>query len=854
MAKSSASNISLFDELRSGGYEASLITTYNIYLPFYEEVVLRKLLAAGCRHNVVLADHGQCAQAVRDTNYRPGTAGTQYTLVPMRVPGSFHPKITFLAGPKKILILVGSHNLTVSGFSYNRELTNRIEVLKGGDPDSLRLAAEVWRTLSDWLHHQEKLLPEELIKAALSVRESAGWLKTDGISTDTPFFASAPGRNSLWEQVKPSIKQRVRRAAIVGPFFDDDFSFVRQIVQDIKPATISIGVEPETVSLGKTSRLEKVATLVDAGFLNKETGKKPGYLHAKALLLELKSGEHLLATGSANPGFSAWLRRELTGNAEAIVLHSGKLATDLATKLGLDRLFEQSPLGQDKLKEIETRSAARRKTESPAVEPLAVAVETSDGFRVRTKCVDGKIRDARLFNEVRHNILTVKRLTSSGEYMTITVPDRETRARTHEIILTPASGPATLLLVHHTEEIRSRSQSNRQMQFRTALASLSGDYPDIASLISTVEKIIFDDKVELTAPPRSTGKKTEKTAKPASRPGSLGVDLDEIGVRRKSHRLVRSGDLAYLLDALIHRLGIGLESQSEQVDRQGRSEEEQRDQDDDSPETARETLNDHDLAEICRRKVHTLVSRMVRQLEQATTADSDPTLSLVRLVAVLATLRELRALENHPRWSSLREILVAEDDRYELLWWATAYLYGPKHRLMDRATKEIAPDNRPDEMSRLPGLLLWLAWDCGVKLDDIKVYGVDPESAYQRISDKAILLALAPATSEDDLAFAETEQSVLRASRPIQLISAKAWLKRHIRWGRSLNPHIARFTTLPRKPGRPEPGDLAYATSVKDPVLGVVRSSTDTYVGLVDLASENEEIRYVPDKVAAIQV
>lgn len=854
MAKSSTSDISLLDELRTGGYESSLITTYNIYLPFYEEVVLRKLLASGCRHNVVLADHGQCAQAVRDTNYRPGTAGTQYTLVPMRVPGAFHPKITFLAGPKKILILVGSHNLTVSGFSYNRELSNRIEVLKGCEPDSLRLAGEVWRTLSDWLHNQKEYLPDEIIKAALSVRESANWLKTDGKPSDTPFFASAPGRASLWEQVKPSLKQRAKRIAIVGPFFDEDFSFVRQIAQDMKTTKIVIGIEPDTVSLGKISRLEKIATLVDAGFLNKRKDMKTGYLHAKALFMELKSGDYVLATGSANPGFSAWLRPKLTGNAEAIVLHSGKRAKDLAARLGLERLFETSPLGKDKLKEIETRSAARRKVEQPTIEPLAVAVETSGGFRVRAKCIDGKIREARLLDNARHDVLTVKKLTQADGYMIITVTDRETRSKTHEIELALASGPATLLLVHHTEEIRLLSQSSQQMQFRTALASLGGDYPDLAMLISIVGKIIFDDKAELTPPPRSTGLKTGKPVKPAQRPVSLGVDLGEMASRSKSHRLIRSGDLAYLLDALIHRLGIGLESQSEQVDRQGRSEEEQCDQDDDSTDYAPEALTDYELASICRRKVHTLVARMVQQLEQASTTDSDPALILVQLVAVLATLRELRALENHPRWNRLREELVSVDDSYALLWWAIAYVYGPKHCLMDRALKNMASNTLPDEVSRLPGLLLWLAWDNGVCLDDSRVFGEYPEDARRRIAEKAMLIALAPPASQDAIALAEAQGSVLRTAKPNQQASATEWLDRYISWGRLLSQRIAHFKSLPKKAGRPEPGDLAYATYVTNPILCVVSSSTEKYVGLVDLSCENDEIRYMADKVASIQL
>ncbi|WP_192560514.1 hypothetical protein [Pseudomonas allokribbensis] len=53
--------VSILEVIKRGGYEASLITTYNATLPFYEEVLLRKLVSAGCRHNVVLMDRQQCA-------------------------------------------------------------------------------------------------------------------------------------------------------------------------------------------------------------------------------------------------------------------------------------------------------------------------------------------------------------------------------------------------------------------------------------------------------------------------------------------------------------------------------------------------------------------------------------------------------------------------------------------------------------------------------------------------------------------------------------------------------------------------------------------------------------------------
>ena len=57
--------LSLLDELRKGGYEASLIASFNSYLPFYEEVVLRRLVTSGVRHNVLLMDSQQYTGSVR---------------------------------------------------------------------------------------------------------------------------------------------------------------------------------------------------------------------------------------------------------------------------------------------------------------------------------------------------------------------------------------------------------------------------------------------------------------------------------------------------------------------------------------------------------------------------------------------------------------------------------------------------------------------------------------------------------------------------------------------------------------------------------------------------------------------
>lgn len=89
--------ISILDVIKRGGFEASLITTFNATLPFYEEVVLRKLVGAGCRHNVVLMDRSQCAISWASEATRPRLAGHAYTLLPIAAPGAFHPKLCILA-------------------------------------------------------------------------------------------------------------------------------------------------------------------------------------------------------------------------------------------------------------------------------------------------------------------------------------------------------------------------------------------------------------------------------------------------------------------------------------------------------------------------------------------------------------------------------------------------------------------------------------------------------------------------------------------------------------------------------------------------------------------------------------
>src|SRR3954453_12527790 len=90
--------LSLYREIRTHGYEASVIASYNVNFPFYERVVLPQLQASGCRHNILLVDARQCAEQIASDGDGPRLCGSEYTLLPIRSAAAVHPKFVMLLG------------------------------------------------------------------------------------------------------------------------------------------------------------------------------------------------------------------------------------------------------------------------------------------------------------------------------------------------------------------------------------------------------------------------------------------------------------------------------------------------------------------------------------------------------------------------------------------------------------------------------------------------------------------------------------------------------------------------------------------------------------------------------------
>lgn len=241
--------ISLLDTLAETGVEASLITTFNAYLPFYEEVLLRKLLANGCRHNTVLMDAAQLSSCLANPAMRPTGAGFDYTLASIQSEAAFHPKLMLLVGPKRAITCVGSHNLTLSGFGLNRETTCKMAGF-GADDQGSDIARAAWRLTKDWLEKGGASLPRQTHRNILAIEDIAPWLRTAGaMREECRLLYQAPRTLSLWEQLRKLTPLSVKRIIVIGAFFDARCEFMHTLETAYPNAKILAAIEPETVHL-----------------------------------------------------------------------------------------------------------------------------------------------------------------------------------------------------------------------------------------------------------------------------------------------------------------------------------------------------------------------------------------------------------------------------------------------------------------------------------------------------------------------------------------------------------------------------------------------------------------------------
>jgi hypothetical protein len=124
-----------------------IMTTYPFAPQFFERAVLPALrkkdaddalaILADTDHYQSTLDEATSPASGLDAHRRPGTAGQAYHLAPIDAgpQRTFHPKVHYLTGPRRVQAVVTSANLTHPGLTANREIATAVTVPKPADED-----------------------------------------------------------------------------------------------------------------------------------------------------------------------------------------------------------------------------------------------------------------------------------------------------------------------------------------------------------------------------------------------------------------------------------------------------------------------------------------------------------------------------------------------------------------------------------------------------------------------------------------------------------------------------------------------------------------------------------------------
>jgi hypothetical protein len=223
---------------------------------------------------------------------------------------------------------------------------------------------------------------------------------------------------------------------------------------------------------------------------------------------------------------------------------------------------------------------------------------------------------------------------------------------------------------------------------------------------------------------------------------------------------------------------------------------------------------------------------------------------LVRLLAVLAVLRELRNCDGRVAWVEKGKTTVPNEQRLRLLKEVMFNLFERNALEAGASLLHLEPlgdeFQHSDDIARLKGLILWLAWDCGLTLERRGSLSETRESADERLERNAMVVALAQMIQSDEVVIDEARRSIGGLT-----VSEMNWLNELRRLAaRCESLREDRSAWHPAEKG--EPGDIAIHQTLVDWDLRVVARRPDKRISLIRLAKNKNRVAFRSDHLAVV--
>jgi hypothetical protein len=815
--------ISLFNELKSGGYDACLMTTFSIDFPFYEDVLLRRMQSSGINHHVLLVDKGMGLAAMHERP--PCKVGSHYVLAPMDCPGAFHPKLLMLLGKNKGLLAIGSHNATLSGFGQNLEITNVLRFTKGSNEEYLSIFQQAYQAFHEWLESYGGELPGAVKESLDRTVHLSPWLNaTVPVNNDQycQLLFTSKSTDSLWQQLQPLLPANIHQITGISAFFDTQLAFLRELIALSDEAPV-IAVQPETVSAPVSLLDQADICLVDVNSV-KDIQQDKRYVHAK--LIHLLGDESVFVSGSANFSRPAWLSDSETRNAEAVLVIKGEEAQTIAEDLFLFQLKSASVVNEIVLHTMvqsdpDCISVGLMLVDDVGDESVVIPIEEVWPDSHRLAYVDSFgsncIIDA--MKNDKHWIMPRSEL-HEGELISV-ISGKSVVAR---------------IVVLNIPQLRSNSSAGKERALQQALGSLNSDTPDIDLLFRCIGKMIPSEKEEKKS---STIRSSSKVVAVSETPDTLLENLDSVTERKAGSGRMRcsGGDIGLLLDMFIYNLGNSSRIDSAKAygeDALGRSEEDLIDSEDGEDAFEEDNIlkaDDDEDARIkadktCQRKLETILRRAESFVKaMGMTSDENLKGTTPVILGVLVLTHELYRSQKQRKWviaeylNSLAEFLFLR-------------IFSEKHPVVLDA-EELGGSSifLSDEWAQLVGYSAWLAYHT-----DMVLKSRLPISASIEVKDSlrwknACWLFLAQRTGNDNVANGIASKLLAQEGE-----QAESWL----------NMLVAAGTEVVTNKRLPIQTGFCLASSSKGAYEGykLVTEIEDEFVGLASINTKQNSNKF----------
>ena len=299
-------------------YEMALMTTFNLDVDFFERFVAGTLYGNGVKKIALFVDAKELNKEINRTWKKSLMMGTRYSVNPVRMPGSFHPKVLLLLSPDRAKLFVASANYTFSGYSTNNEIFDTFEIDSNHieNLSIIKAAADFFEKIYA-LNYTYKL-DDNIIEEMRSMH-------CLGLNATT----SDPDTRLIHNIDKPIIDQlqeiigKASSVDIAVPFYDNELDAVSRLIKEISLDGVKAYVQnhQSRFNVKKANDIEELSISAFDGFNHPESRS---FYHGKVFRFMTESASWILY-GSANcTGAALCGTPQMGGNIECCILERGE--------------------------------------------------------------------------------------------------------------------------------------------------------------------------------------------------------------------------------------------------------------------------------------------------------------------------------------------------------------------------------------------------------------------------------------------------------------------------------------------------------------------------------------------------